>query len=249
MNKNVEVVSLVYKSVDYLHFITHQLKSDRCKVEGWDVGVRILANNASPEVLNELPKLDINYTIYKGNYDANEYYLNKVYRAYNQCVITSNYDNVCLVNSDDGFSKDWLKNLLKHHDGINIPCSRLIESGKMPSGQHGINLGSSHFGRHCKEFNQSAFDIWVLEHSEDRILPGGLYMPCVFEKKRFIESGMYPCGNVYHNGIGTYAYGGQVLYAGDDFFFHQILEPRYGMKHITVLDSLVYHIIEGEKDA
>ena len=59
---------------------------------------------------------------------------------------------------------------------------------------------------------------------------------------------MYPCGNIYHNGIGTFHSGGQVKMAGDDFYFHRVLEPKYGMKHVTVFDSPVYHIIEGEKD-
>jgi len=247
MKKNVEVVSLVFKSIDYLHFIAKQLKGDRCKVDGWDVGVRIVANDATPEVLEELKKLDIPYTIFQ-NYWKNEYYLNRVYRAYNHAVLTSEYDNVCLVNSDDGFSKDWLKNLLKHHDGTNIPCSRLIESGKMPSGMHGVNLGEGHYGRSPKTFDVNGFDKWVEENGQDKIEAGGLYMPCVLEKKRFIESGMYPCGNIYNNGIGTFDFNGQFMIAGDDFYFHRVLEPKYGMKHVTVFDSPVYHIIEGEKD-
>ena len=36
--------------------------------------------------------------------------------------------------------------------------------------------------------------------------------------------------------------------SGDDYYFHEILEKKFGMKHITVFDSPVYHIIEGEKD-
>lgn len=247
MKKNVEIISLIFKSTEYLRFIVEQLNGERCKAEGWDVGVRIVANDATPKVIEELKKLPIKYSIYK-NYWQNEYYLNRVYRAYNHAVCTSEYDNVCLVNSDDGFSKDWLKNLLKHHNGINIPCSRLIESGKMNSGQHGVNLGDNHFGRTAKEFNQDGFDKWVENNSEDKVLPGGLYMPCVFEKKRFIESGMYPCGNIYDNGIGTFHFDGKIKMAGDDFYFHRVLEKVYGMKHITVFDSPVYHIIEGEKD-
>ena len=39
MNKNVEVVTLVYQSLDYMNFIANQLKSDLCKAEGWEVGV------------------------------------------------------------------------------------------------------------------------------------------------------------------------------------------------------------------
>ena len=133
INKNVEIVSLVYKSVKYLHFICEQLNSDLCKAQGWSVGVRIVANDATDEVLLELEKMDIKYSVFN-NPDPNEFYLNRVYRAYNYAVTSSEYDNVCLVNSDDVFCNDWLANLLKHHDGINIPCSRLIESGKMDSG-------------------------------------------------------------------------------------------------------------------
>jgi hypothetical protein len=248
MNKNVEIVSLIYRSTKYLKFIVNQLLSDRCKVDGWEIGVRIVANHATNNVLSELKKLDINHTIFEGNYHPKEYYLNKVYRAYNHCVITSEYDNVCLINSDDGLSENWIKNLLKHHDGINIPCSRLIESGKMNSGQWGVNLGNNHFGRTCDEFDVNAFDNWVNTNSTDEIKAGGLYMPCIFEKKRFIEAGMYPCGNIYNNGIGTHHFNGSFRMAGDDFFFHEILEKKYNMKHITVFDSPVYHIIEGEKD-
>ena len=248
IKRNVEVISLIYKSLDYLYFIAEQLKSDRCKVDGWEVGVRIVANDATPQILSELPKIGLPYTIFE-NYNPNEFYLNRVYRAYNHAVNTSSFDNVCLINSDNGFSRYWLKNLLKHHDGINIPSSRLIESGKMDSGKHGVNLGDKHFGRSPKDFDQTSFDDWVESNSKNQILEGGLYMPCIFEKNRFIESGMYPCGNIYHNGIGTKEQKGKLLKAGDDFYFHDILEKKYGMKHITVFDSPVYHIVEGEKDS
>ena len=248
INKNIEVISLIYRSVDYLRFISDQLLSERCEVEGWDVGVRIVANDPTPEILNELPKIGIPFTVFR-NHFPEEFYLNRVYRAYNHAVITSKFDNVCLVNSDNGFSKNWLGNLLKHHDGINIPCSRLIESGKMESGQHGVNLGESNFGKTPEEFDIDDFDNWAQMNSEDKILSGGLYMPCVFEKNRFNESGMYPCGNIYHNGIGTKEQKGKLRKAGDDFYFHDVLEKQYGMKHITVFDSPVYHIIEGEKDS
>ena len=70
-------------------------------------------------------------------------------------------------------------------------------------------------------------------------------MPCVFETQRFIESKMYPEGNIYHNGIGKL---GIMIKSGDAYYFQNILENKYDMKHITVFDSLVYHIQEGEKD-
>lgn len=253
IKKNVEIISLVYKSVKYLHFISEQLKSGLCEANGWRVGVRIVANDATPEVLNELEKLDINYSVFE-NPNPEEFYLNRVYRAYNFGVASSEYDNVCLVNSDQVFCHDWLSNLLKHHDGVNIPCSRLVESGKMESGQHGINImraAGSHFGRHPDDFDMSAWLDYADNTKRAQTAQGGLYMPCVLQKQRVIESGYYPEGNVFMEPskiVVGYPNDRPVWKAGDDFYFHQVLEPKYGMKHITVFDSLVYHIQEGEKD-
>ncbi len=245
MKKNIEVVSLIYKSTKYLKYIVNQLRNEFCKVLGWDVGIRIVANDATEKVLDALKDIEIPFSIFNSP-DKNEYYMNRVYRCYNYCVTSSEYANVCLINSDNGFSKDWLSNLLKHHDGINIPCSRLIESGKMESGRYGV---SNNFGRTCEEF-ESRFDEWSTwsnNFKEDKIAPGGLYMPAVFDRQRFIESGMYPEGNIYSDGrVGSLI--GGVIRTADEFFFNEVLCKKFDMKHITVFDSLVYHIQEGEKD-
>ncbi len=253
INKNVEVVSLIFKSVQYLHFVYEQLNSTMCKVEDWDVGIRIVSNDATDEVIAELKNLNINYTIFNAT-DTNEFYLNRVYRAYNFCVTSSEYDNVCLVNSDDVFCKDWLKNLLKHHDGTNIPSSRLIESGKMDSGTHGVNLLKvigHNFGTHPNSFDNSGWQQYAETIKEDIVKAHGLYMPCVFSKERFIESGKYPIGNIFLEGgkpVAGYPNDRPVYKSADDYYFHDILEKKYNMKHITVFDSPVYHIQEGEKD-
>jgi hypothetical protein len=141
------------------------------------------------------------------------------------------------------FSKDWLSNLLKHHNGINIPCSRLIESGKMLSGQHAI---SRNCGRNPKEFDFSLWEETVNELKNSVTVTGGLFMPCVFEKEIFILSGMYPEGNIYDNGVGTL---GRFVKSGDAYYFDDILNKKFGLEHKTVFDSLVYHIQEGEKDS
>ena len=231
INKNVEVVSLIFKSVQYLHFVYEQLNSAICKVDGWDVGIRIVANNATDEITRELKNLDINYTIYNAP-DPSEFYLNRVYRAYNFCVTSSEYDNICLVNSDDVFCKDWLKNLLKHHDGTNIPCSRLIESGKMDSGTHGVNLLTTvgyNFGVHPNSFKKDEWLDFAESIKEDVAKLRGLYMPCVFNKSRFIESGKYPIGNAFmHNGKVEFGFPNDraVYKSGDDYYFHEILENK-----------------------
>ena len=243
--KNIEVVSLIYKSTSYLKYIAKQLNSGLCKADGWDVGVRVVANDATNKVLEALKDIEIPYTVFD-NPDKNEHYMNRVYRCYNYCVTSSEYDNICLINSDNGFSEGWLQDLLKHHDGVNIPCSRLIESGKMLSGRYGV---TQNFGRTCDEF-ESRFDGWLAwshKFREDKVAPGGLYMPAVFDRQRFIDSGMYPEGNIYSDGkVGSLV--GGVIRTADEFFFNDVLIKRFGMKHITVFDSMVYHIQEGEKD-
>lgn len=241
MKKELEIIALIFKSIDYLELIYNELKSNKCKVDGWNINCRIVANDATEEVLEKLKSLDIPYTIYNDP-KPNDYYLNRVYRCWNFAGESSNFDNICFVNSDMVFSNGWLENLLSYHDGINIPTSRLVESGKMNSGTHGVSCDC---GRHPKQIN---YDLWekISESMKENIAhPMGLYMPCVFEKKRFIESGKYPEGNIYTDGIGTL---NGFVQSGDDWYFRK-LESIYGMKHITVFNSLVYHIQEGEKDA
>jgi hypothetical protein len=241
INKNLEIIGLIFKSIDYLELLISQLKSDNCKVEGWNIGIRIVANDASDKVLNKLKCSDIKYSIYNDP-KPNDYYLNRVYRCWNYCGISSEYDNICFVNSDMVFTENWLLNLLKHHDGINIPTSRLIESGKMPSGDHGISIDC---GKTAKQIDFNKLNQVSKLLTENKILHKGLYMPCIFEKTRFIESGMYPEGNIYFDGVGTL---NGFVQSGDDWYFKK-LERQYNMRHITVFDSLVYHIQEGEKDS
>ena len=240
MVKKLEIIALIFKSCDYLDLIYKELKSDNCKVDGWDITLRIVANDATPNVISRLNSLDIPHSIYNDP-KPNDYYLNRVYRCWNYAAKTSGSDNICFVNSDMVFSKDWLSNLLKYHNGNNIPCSRLIESGKMSSGLHAI---SKNCGRSPKEIDYYLWNDVVDKTKQDEVKDGGLYMPCIFETKRFIESGMYPEGNIYSDGIGTL---NGFIQSGDDWYFKK-LENEYNMKHVTVFDSLVYHIQEGEKD-
>ena len=131
---------------------------------------------------------------------------------------------------------------MKHHDGVNIPTSRLIESGKMRSGTHGVSYDC---GKHPKQINYSLWESVSSQFSINETHEGGLYMPCVFNTAKFIETGMYPEGNIYQDGVGTL---NGFVEAGDRWYF-KMLENKHGMKHITVFDSLVYHIQEGEKDS
>ena len=243
MKKNVEIIGMIYKSTQYLDLMVSELRKDYCQAEGWDVGIRVVANDASDVVLDRLKELNIPYTTYNDS-KSDDYYLNRIYRCWNFAGRTSQYENICFINSDMVFSKDWLSNLLRQHDGTTIPCSRLVESGKMRSGLHAI---SKNFGKEPRGLDYDGWHGYVEEIRLPERHAGGLYMPCVFVKDRFIESGMYPEGNIYSDGNAGSMVGG-VVRSGDDYYFHEVLEKRFGMKHITVFDSLVYHIQEGELD-
>ena len=97
--QNIEIISLVYKSVEYLNLIVSELKKDYCKVDDYDVGIRVVANDPTEKVIASLKGVDVPYTIYNDP-KPDDYYMNRVYRCYNQAVKESNYDNVCLINSD-----------------------------------------------------------------------------------------------------------------------------------------------------
>lgn len=243
--KTIDLITMIYKSKDYLDLIIDEMIKTKVP-DDWQLNLRVIANDPEQDFKQHLLAkffiggiLDIEFY---NDPKPNDYYLNRVYRCWNHAGFNSKADAICFVNSDMMFSKDWLINLLKHHDGNKIPCSRLVESGKLLSGTYGI---SRNFGIHPKSLDKETW-LKFAEENKKSIAPyGGLYMPCIFETSRFIEAGGYPEGNIYADGPGTL--NGPVFESGDTWFFKK-LEKEYKMKHVTVFDSLVYHIQEGEKD-
>lgn len=247
MKKEVEVIAMVYKSTKFTDFIINQLK-EYCTSDVIDCSFTVICNDATDKVINRVKEHGINYKIYTDK-KPNDFYLNRVYRAWNYGGFTSKKENIIFVNSDMAFSKGWIDNLFKHHDGTNIPCSRLVESGKLEVGAGIPNRGWArpyNLGTHPDNFKQNIWNecakISKINNKGDK----GLYMPCLFNTKTFKKTGGYPEGNIYNSGIGIVESG--FVKSGDDYYFHDILENKYGMKHITVFDSLVYHMQEGEKD-
>ncbi len=237
---------MVYKSPDYTRFIAHELATTRAATR-FPVSVRIVANDPVWQVEDVLDdvgfRLEVPTSVY---YDPkpSDYYLNRVYRCWNHCVQQSFCENVCLVNSDMLFDTNWLTNLIKYADEY-LPTSLLVESGKLTSGTNAI---SKDFGRHPKTLDNQAFrsysnELTQTNHNETR--PGGLFMPCIFNRSKFLQLGGYPEGNIYNDGAGTR--NGPVIQSGDAWFFDRYCSA-YNVSHITVMDSVVYHIQEGEMD-
>jgi hypothetical protein len=228
--QKVVVISLIYKSTKYIDFV---LNSFRKYTK--NAGFIFVANDATEQVKRYLKENEINHLIYE-NEDRNEYYIKKVYRAYNFGGTSVNADIIVFVNSDMAFSENWLDNLLKNIREDRIVTSRLVESGKMLSGKTAI---MKDFGRTYSEFDDENFQQFVKSVKENKLVEGGLFMPCALYKDLFVKSGGYPIGNRVEKSGRTIS--------GDWIFFYEKLKPM-GIKHFTVFDSIVYHIQEGEKD-
>jgi len=239
----VEVISLVYKSINYANFIVDQLTRYAVDFDDWKVSFRLVANDPTPELEQHLKKIGVSHTIFR-NQDPNEYYMNRVYKAWNEAGVTSNADYLCFVNSDMGFSPNWLKNLAGWiaPDRDRILTSRLVESGKMHSGLYGV---LKHLGNTPQSYDEPVFLVVAKQMSLDGMLPDGLYMPLLISKDLFVRSGGYPHGNIYADGVGTC--NGPVVKSGDAYYFER-LKTEFDVSHFTVFDSIVYHFQEGELD-
>jgi len=240
--KTIEVVSLIYKSVNYANFIADQLARYAVDFEDWKVSFRLMADTPPEALEHHLKKMGVNHTIFR-NPNPNEYHINRMYKAYNEAGLTSTAEYVCFVNSDMGFSPNWLKNLVKHQAPDRVLTSRLVESGKMPSGLPGISM---YFGHTPQSYNERAFLDFAERVSDDSVSPNGLYMPLLISRELFGLSNGYPPGNVYADGVGTC--NGYVIKPGDVYYFEDNLKANFGVSHFTVFDSIVYHFQEGELD-
>ncbi len=226
----IAVVALIYKSVPYIKFVLDSFNKHTSGAE-----FVFVANDATDRVKDYLKENNISHLIFE-NEDKNEYYLNRVYRAWNYGGMNAPGDVIVFVNSDMAFSDGWLDNLLKWLRKDRIVCSRLVESGKMPSGTYGI---SKNFGHTYKEYDDEQFQKFAEKTSKPELREGGLFMPCAIYKDSFVKSGGYPIGNR------KTADGKEI--SGDHIFFYETLKPM-GISHFTAFDSIVYHIQEGEMD-
>jgi hypothetical protein len=171
-------------------------------------------------------------------YGAPEY-IGRVYRGYNEGIRAAAGDYVVLVNSDNAFSPDWLENLLKYTDRSRVISSTLVERDHpvfsvFPGAVHG------EFGDTPKTFDESAFLSFAARIRKTGLQAGGAYMPALFHRDIAIEAGLYPCGNI------AGARFDEVIEYGDEAFFAVL--KSLGVDHYTALDSISYHLKEGERD-
>jgi len=226
----ISIVVLIYKSTEYADFIYNQVK----KYTPEEHEFFFVANDATNEVKKHLRMKGYPYKEFF-KIDNCTHYLQQVYAAWNFGVASAEGDIVVLLNSDMGLSKDWLSNLLKWVTPNNAISSRLIESGRMPSGTHALSL---ELGMTPTNYQEEKFIEIVEKIKQDRIKEGGLYSPVAFYRNTFLTGGGYPHGNLIINNI---------IVPGDILFW-TFMKTR-GIIHYTAFDSIVYHFQEGEMRA
>jgi len=226
----VTVICLIYKSIGYLDFVYKSFNKYTKKAS-----FLFVANDATEKVKNYLKENNLPHLIFE-NENKSEFYLKRVYRAWNYGGMNAPGEIIVFINSDMVFSPEWLENLVKNLNKNRIICSRLVESGKLFSGRNAI---MKNFGQTYKDFNEEKFGEYAQKIKKPELRKGGLFMPCAIYKDIFIKSGGYPIGNrKERDGSET---------SGDFILFYEKLASM-GVEHFTAFDSIVYHIQEGEMD-
>jgi GT2 family glycosyltransferase len=240
----VSIGCLIYKSIPWLEFVYRQVQT---YTDLYGQEFFFVANDATPEVLAYLKNRSIPHYIHTNSVaQQNEWFINNVYRAYNLAAAKAGGDFLVLINSDMAFSPGWLTNLIQAYNGNNCLTARLIESGRLPSGQYGI---TQNFGTNYANYRESEFLAFCRLTAEPAIAEGGLYMPLFIKREDFLNVGGYPEGNVRQGSdlfIPVIAKPGEPCVTGD-LALMQKLRSRE-IVHQTVFTSLVYHFQRGESD-
>lgn len=245
----VSIVSLIYQSAVLADWVHDSVLKFTPLIARGDAEFFFVANDPAPGLLAHLDRRGYPHTtnhnraysddeLFALGYGTPEY-MSRVYRGYNEGIRHARGDYVVLVNSDNYFSPDWLENLLKYSDRTKTISSTLVERshpkfGVFPGAVNG------EFGGTVAEFDEAAFLSFVAATKKTGLRAGGAYMPTLFHRDIAIEAGLYPTGNVAGSDFA------HIRRYGDEAFFDAL--ELLGVEHLTALDSIVYHLKEGERE-
>lgn len=246
----ITLVSLIYKDLDWLEFQYSQLLKLQTDLPVGKADILFIANDATPEVLAFLRENGIPHKAISTRANADEWFINSVYRAYNSAVEFAKTDFVYLVNSDMAYTKGTLARLYERRDPNLLLASRLVELGVLESGLFGIERS---FGSKPKTFRQKDFMNYASTISTPEIHDGGLYMPLLVHRETFLRLGGYPEGNLTPESLKEYVSGGRPTIAvqgatsipGDRAFV--LRAEKASVFHKTAFDSIAYHFQAGER--
>lgn len=230
---DITVATLVYKSPTYLDFVLDSLKKNPNKLNA--VEYLVVANDATDEIKTIVDGLNFKTNtiscrgVIHDNKDPNEWWIQRVYSAWNRCIEECDTEYICFVNNDMAFTPGWLDALAKYNLSKYIPTSRLVESERMPSLP---GLISKNFGQTLATFQDAAFQKFAEGIKGDGATAGvGAYMPSLFKVDTLKLVGGW------HKNVGNLP-GDRITFA--------LLKQHLGMDQIMVHDSIVYHFQRGE---
>jgi hypothetical protein len=239
---HVSIACLIYKSTKWLQFVYDQVQkyTDLTNNEFYFV-----ANDANQHVLDYLKENNIPHYIHNNTDEQKkEWYINNVYRAWNTAGKMAKGKYVVFINSDMAFSEGWLDNLINKIDDNKIVTSRLVERGVLRSGTYGIEIN---FGNVPSDYKEKEFINFSKQISENVLMNGGLYMPCLIKCEHLEKINYYPEGNIIPGSDifnPVYAKLGEFCIPGDQVFIKRL--NTINVEHYTAFDSIVYHFQEGE---
>lgn len=252
----VTIASLIYKSELYADFVYEQIHKYTPMLNTGEAEFFFVANDANEQVLNHLKNKNYPYINHVNDKLSEEElfkkgigwpeYLNRVYKAWNRCILEAKGDYVCLVNSDMGFSPNWLENLLKYASENTVVSSLLVERGHETLGTFPFHLNGTgsicyNCGKTPLNYKEEEFIRFINHIKRDNFTSiGGVYMPIIFNKNKATEVGMYPEGNIAGSSFKD------VVDYGDRVFIRKLKEK--GVSHITSWDSVAYHFQQGEME-
>ncbi|MEW5784277.1 MAG: glycosyltransferase family 2 protein [Bacillota bacterium] len=243
-NPGISIICPIDKSVALLKFVYKQVLK---YTDLADKEFFFVVTGAGDAVLTYLRDHYIpHYVMEKTPEQKTEWYINSVYRAYNFGARKARGNFFLFIHSDMAFNPGWLDNLLKAYNGANCITPRLVESGKLPSGQYAI---AKDFGRHPSLFRKYDFLQYVPEIALPEVAEGGSYIPLLIRQEHFDLAGGYPEGNPL-SGSDLFqpviAREGEPYHVGYEVFRRKL--ALQGITHQTVFSSVVYHFQRGETD-
>ena len=247
----VTLISLIYCSVEWLEFEYAELLKVAKYFSKGSVEILFVANNPTPDVLSFLKENLIPHVVADTQRSPDEWFINYVYRGYNEGVKAAKGEYVFLTNSDMAYASGCLQSLLREAAPNRLLTSRLIELGRLQTGKYGIEKD---FGSVPTRFRRRQFESYASEISNSQQAEGGLFMPLLVSRKTFLDLGGYPEGNLSPNSIneyldtgaiGRYAMQGEDCIPGDTAFFQRA--ELAGVTHDTLFDSISYHFQAGER--
>lgn len=245
----VSIICLVYKSKQLAEALYKSLYDNTPMLKNGRAELILVANDPTEELVDFLKKKQYPHLINVNQHLSEKEmlklgfgkpeYIRRVYQGYNRGIMEAKGHKICLINSDNFFAPDWLENLLKYLDYKTIVSSTLVEPGHKEFGVFPFAVEAK-FGGTVDDFQEKKFYQFAAKMSKTGWSSGGAYMPCLLYKDVAFLVGLYPEGNLVADGDFQ-----KISMYGDEAFYDRL--RRFGIKHITAKDSIVYHLKEGEK--